>query len=88
MIDKAEAARIATEIVRRKLYRGATSMSIRETTFEGGYLFWAPGVEYLIRAGRVSIGERLPWPPNGTEHTFRIDDLMQEFDSPQGSLFA
>lgn len=88
MIDKAEAHRIAAEVVRRKLDRGATRASIRETTFEGGHLYWAPGAEYLIRAGRVAIDERLPWPPSGAEHAFRIDDLLAELDAPQGSLFA
>ena len=88
MIDKEDALRIATEIVRQKLDRGWTRTSIRETTFEGGHLWWEPGAEYLIRAGRISIDERMPWPARGTEHTFRIDDLFAEIDAPQGSLFA
>jgi hypothetical protein len=88
MMDASEAHRIATEIVRQKLDRGFTRESIRATTFEGGHLWWAPGVEYLIRAGKVSIAERMPWPPRGDEHSFRIDDLFSELDAPQGSLFA
>lgn len=88
MIEKADARRIAAAIIQRKLDRGCTRSSIRETTFEGGHLFWAPGAEYLIRAGRIAIDERMPWPSKGTEHVFRIDDLLAELDAPQGSLFA
>lgn len=86
-MDALEAKGYAVDLLRRRLNAGWRRKSIEETVHEGGIGPSDPG--YLMSAGRISV----PMPFTlkhgvpGT-HTFRISDLLDEIDGPQGGLFG
>lgn len=78
----------AIDMLRRRLAIGWWSRQrIEQTIFEGASGPGVPG--YLLSSGRLSI----PSPPAAKHegegvHTFRLSELLDEIESPQGALFA
>ena len=82
-----ESKSIALAILRRRIAAGWSRDSIIGTTFEGRRCS-VSRPDYLMRAGKITVGDRLPWPLKGGEHTFSIRALIEEIDAPQTELFA
>lgn len=85
-MDSLAARNYAVALLRRRLKAGWHRRSIEETAMEGSIGPGDPG--YFMSAGKISV----PMPFTlkhgvpGT-NTFKLTDLLDEIDGPQGGLF-
>lgn len=80
-MTKAEAHDWALRYVRRKLEHGATRESMNSTTYEGHGCPGKPG--YELSQGKITVPCL-----DSRGHTFRIDRLVDEIESPQRGLWG
>lgn len=86
-MDSLEARGYAVDLLRRRLDAGWRRKSIEATVHESGIGPDDPG--YFMSAGRITVP--LPFPlKHGSpgSHTFKLGDLLDELDGPQGGLFG
>lgn len=83
-MSPADARAEAEAMLRRRLAKGWSRQAIESTVFEGASGPGRPG--YLMSAGRLSFPFTLRH--DEAEHTFRLRELLDDIESPQGGLFA
>lgn len=80
--DEARANAIA--LLQRRLAKGWSRQSVEATVYEGACGPSLPG--YLMSSGRITIPSAMRH-GDPDKHTFRLSDLFDEIESPQGGLF-